>query len=232
MCHRFVFATAAAVCFVVRRTPPSCRTLATLCVLFAANCGHPRAALPPLAPPVPPPAPAGPTANAGAVGPLALGALDITLPRCPPDATGPVADFCRAATRAVRRAFDDDSDDAALCLSLLNGLELQPELSAVASSWRSPLHNALARSQLLARLAAPLRQLRRAFADAYLDPRTELYRGIDATQCRRAFAQLQAEPDVPLDLVVTIEPMGSYPLAAFRRLCLHDRRLRLSATGG
>lgn len=159
------------------------------------------------------------------LGPLALGALEMQAPRCDADAPAPQRAFCEAASRAVRRVFEDDSDDGATLLSLLNALEVEPDIAALMGPWHSILSNALARARWLAALGKPLRLLRHAMADAYLDPQLGLYRGVDSQACRAAFADIAQQGSGWQDLVVTLEPLGTYPLSTFRRFCFEGRTL-------
>lgn len=146
-------------------------------------------------------------------------------PRCRQDAPAAHVAFCEAASRAVRRVFEDDSDDGATLLSLLNALEVDPNVAPLMGPWHSTLSNALARARWLGALGKPLRQLRRAVADAYLDPQLGLYRGVDSQACRAAFADIAQTGGNWQDLVITLEPLGTYPLSTFRRFCLEGRTL-------
>ena len=219
------------------------RTFSISLALGALACSHGRARLgqPNLARPEPSPAattsllPPATDRDVGAtpdfargqavVAPLALGALANARPTCPADASAAEVAFCRAATRATRATFEEDRDDGAQLLALLNQLEVRPDLARLAGPWTSALHAAHARAVLLEELSGPLRQLRRALANAYLEPRTGLYRGVRLKDCQEVFRTLAGRTELWPDLVVTVEPLGTWPLSTLRRFCLFDRTL-------
>lgn len=201
-----------------------------LCALACNACAHLTPQSTPAAPPVQAPASAA-AAAVTAAEPWALGIFSVQMPRCLPATQQANAaqrranSFCAAATRAIHRTYQDDSEDAAPLLALLNQLEIDASLQPIADAWQAPLRHALRRSHWLQRLGPSLRLLRAAVADAYLDPRTGLYRGVDARACSTAFAALAQDDSGWEDLVITIEPLGSYPLGRLRRFCLQRRQL-------
>ena len=227
------------------RTGPRARPAGRLLVLLAASvaaCAHTgvneRAAAAAAAakttqapqPGISAPAPAHPlndaaVADGRAPGPLSLGLFEVQLPSCAADASPAEQSFCAAATRAVRAAYEDDDEDPSRLLALNNALEVQQELAPLADAWRAPLGHALARSESLQRIGPTLRLLRRAVADAYLDQVSRIYRGVNTEACRAAFAQLPADEPHWLEMVVTVEPLGTYPLSRLRRFCLDSRTL-------
>jgi hypothetical protein len=140
-----------------------------------------------------------------------------------------VAQLYAAATRAIRHTYEDDVDDASPLLALQARLRSEPGLAPARSVWLPPLTTAQRRAATLRLLGPTLRALRQALANAWYDARASSYRDVGVAACRDAFAQMpqeSGERDAPLlDTVVTIEPLGTFSLAAFQRFCRDPRSL-------
>jgi hypothetical protein len=156
-----------------------------------------------------------------------LNPYKLILPPTPAGAGQQLSDFYAAATRAVRQVYEDDNDDPSVLLALQSQLHDRDELVEARPVWADILTTSLTRAGVLRELGPTLRALNLAMANAYLDPTTHTYRGVELHACRTAFANVKAH-DVNLDtFVVTIEPLGTLPLSQFKNLCSSSRSVSL-----
>jgi hypothetical protein len=156
-----------------------------------------------------------------------LSPYNLVLPRATEDARDDVRQFFSAATRAVKRVYEDDQDDPSVLLALQEQLRSRPELSAAAPVWQAPLASAVARATTLHALGPTLRALRAAMANAYYDETARSYRDVDLRACKLAFSNPSANDEALASFVVTVEPLGTFPLGKFRQFCGESRTLSL-----
>lgn len=127
--------------------------------------------------------------------------------------------FHDSANRAVERVHDNDYDDNAILLSLLENLRVDPALAPLRDKWEQRLDDSIARADRLRRIRVVLLKLKRAFAHAEPNPGTSFYRKIDIVSCRQAFAALFERYTDEALLEVTVPPIGRKPLTEFNELC-------------
>ena len=156
-----------------------------------------------------------------------LSPYNLTLPRGPDDVSDAVRAFNIAAVRAVQRVYREDGDDPSVLLALQDQLAQREALRPVRPVWEGPLSSAMARATTLQALGPTLRALRTAMANAYFDERLRLYRDVDAKACETAFNSLPSQDETLLNFVVTVEPIGTYPLGKFRSFCAASRSTAL-----
>lgn len=160
--------------------------------------------------------------------PIRLSVTNLQLPE--PWAGVSVAErqFYAAATRAVRHVYEDDVDDSSQLLALRQRLMGDVKLAGARPVWATVLETSLGRAQTLRALGPTLRALRQALANTWRDEVAKSYRDIDAASCRMAGAQMPSTTDAawPLtETVVTIEPLGAYPLGVLLTFCGDPRIL-------
>lgn len=156
-----------------------------------------------------------------------LSPYNLSLPQAPEGASNLVRTFNVAAVRAVQRVYHEDGDDPSVLIALQDQLAQRPQLASLAPVWQGPLSAAMARATTLQALGPTLRSLRIAMANAYFDERLRIYRDVDGGSCETAFGSLPSQDDSLLDFVVTVEPIGTYPLAKFRSFCAESRKTAL-----
>lgn len=175
--------------------------------------------------PAPGPQIAAPADDSGAT--VQLNPYRLILPPTPAGAAPALSNFYTSATRAVRQVYEDDNDDPSVLLALQSQLHDKDELVEARPVWADILTTALGRASTLRELGPTLRALNLAMANAYLDPSTHSYRGVELHACRTAFANIKAH-DVNMDtFVVTVEPLGTLPLSQFKQLCASSRTVSL-----
>ena len=156
-----------------------------------------------------------------------LSPYNLALPRASDNAPDAVRAFNVAAVRAVQRVYREDGDDPSVLLALQDQLAQRPQLAGLIPVWQGPLSAAMARATTLQALGSTLRALRTAMANAYFDERLRLYRDVDGKACEAAFSSLPSQDDTLLNFVVTVEPIGTYPLGKFRGFCSDSRTTTL-----
>lgn len=163
-------------------------------------------------------------------GPIALSPTNLQLPEPAQGASVREVQFYAAATRAVRHVYEDDIDDPSQALALTQRLQRDPNLGDAKRLWQPILQATLRRADSLRSFGPMLRALRQAIANTWRDEASHTYRDVDMASCRIAKAQMPGSNTIEgahswRDTVVTIEPLGAYPIDTLLRFCEDPRSL-------
>lgn len=157
-------------------------------------------------------------------------AFGVHLPDYPEHPCYDAVAFVRAATSCVEHIYLDDTDDPSVVDALLEQLQ-QSRSSVLQSDWHAVLTQARTRCLELRALGPVLRPLRQSLQHAWRDELHRTYQSVDEALCgitQQQWQKLQQnQPQLKRaqTTIVTIEPLGSYPLQVFLRLCQTPKSL-------